>query len=207
MERIYPLDPGDSQLRVWQRGSRGHPPGALPDSPRGLRTRLGLRTLNGARPPAPAQLTDSADTQATKTQVSRIQARRTGILRDRWLPAARLQRGEHEAFAQRPALLAQKDQEQSCRSDRGSGDSDGTRGLGLLERPLPPAACSRTAAPSHLLAPSLPEAGLWLRAGEAAWRLCRSAVVLPPRTPASLCRCSVSDSLRNKLDGLECSCS
>ena len=194
MERIYPLDPrgipsytsGNGGL-----GGGGIPQGAHPDSPRGLRTRLGLRTLNGARPPpGPThRLGGHAGHQDPGEQDPSAPHIPPGPV----APSCPLATRENtKLLAQRPALLAQKDQEQSCRSDRGSGGSTGLGGLGAPERPLPPAA-PRDRGAFSLVGSFTPEAGLWLRAGEAARRLLLLCCgFTPPRTP-SLCRCSVSD--------------
>lgn len=77
-------------------------------------------------------------------------------------------------LAQLPALPAQNDPEQRCRSDRGSGGSGGLGGLGAPERPLPPAA-PRDRGAFSLVGSSTPEAGLWLRGGR---RLSEALVAL-----------------------------
>lgn len=82
-------------------------------------------------------------------------------------PSRPLATREKKLLAQRPALPAQNDPEQSCRSDRGSGGSGelgGLGGLGAPERPLPPAA-PRDRGAFSLVGSSTPEAGLWLRGG------------------------------------------
>lgn len=76
-------------------------------------------------------------------------------------PSRPLATREKQLLAQRPALPAQNDPEQSRRSDRGSGELGE---LGAPERPLPPAA-PRDRGAFSLVGSSTPEAGLWLRGG------------------------------------------
>lgn len=109
-------------------GSGGHPPGGAPRLPAGSAHPARPRhPMWRARPP-PGPLTDSADTQATKPKVSRIQTRRI-FPGDRLLPAAACNQREAEPLAQRPAQPAPKNPERSSLRDRGSGS--GARGFGL----------------------------------------------------------------------------
>lgn len=71
---------------------RWEPPGGAPRFPRALRTPLGLQDPKRRLRPSPGLLTDSADTQATKPKVSRIQARRI-FPREPAAPCRRLQPG------------------------------------------------------------------------------------------------------------------
>lgn len=146
-------------------GSGGHPPGGAPRFPAGSAdSARSLHPKRRARP-QPGPLTDSADTQATKPKVSRIQARRI-FPGARLLPAAALQRGKNEVSRPAPGAACAEGPEQSSRSDRDSGSgarAPGSRFL-LLRLRLRPG----NAAPSHLLVPTEPmpsccsgEAALW----------------------------------------------
>lgn len=105
-----------------------------------------------------------------------------------------------------PAKRAQRDSEQSSRSDHGSGSGAGLGVVRCLLLCLLPGPRLRlgNAAPSHLLVPAPLTPSCC--SGEAAlWSLSCSAVPLLrgllPRVAAQLLI------RRNKLDGLECSCS
>lgn len=129
---------------------------ALPDSrrPHGLYSASSTLYKRRARPP-PGPLTDSADTQATKPKVSRIQARR--IFPEVWLlPAAACNQGERKPLAQRLAQPAQKDPEQSSRGECGLGLGTPARGRSRILC-LPSGRRLRwgNAAPSHLLVSAL----------------------------------------------------
>lgn len=202
-ECIYPSRSRGTERRVCGWGG-GIPQVALPDSLRALQTPLGLEHPKRRACPPPGSLTDSADTQATKPKVSRIQARCI-FPGDRLLPADACNQDEAKPLAQRPAQPAQRNPKQSSRSDRGSGSGARAPGSGALACSHCPRLRPGTAAPSHLLVSAL--LTLSCRSREAAlWSSSCSAVVLLlrgllPRVAAQFLV------LRNKLDGLECSCS
>lgn len=99
---------------------RWEPPGGAPRFLPALRTLLGLEHPKRRAPPSPGLLTDSADTQATKPKVSRIQARRI-FPRGPADPAAACNQSGRKPLAQRPAQPAQRDLEQRSRNHGGSG--------------------------------------------------------------------------------------
>ena len=193
MERICPLDPrGIPSDTSGSGGLEGHPPGGAPQFPAGSAdsARLPHPKRRARPPPDPThRLGGHAGHQDPGEQDPSAPHIPPGPV----APSRPLATRENtKLLAQRPALLAQYDPEQSCRSDRCSGGSRGLGGLGAPERPLPPAA-PRDRGAFSLVGSSTPEAGLWLRAGEAARRiLLLCCGFTPPRTP-SLCRCSVSD--------------
>lgn len=107
-------------------GSGGHPPGGAPRFPTGSAdSARSLHPKRRARP-QPGPLTDSADTQATKPKVSRIQARRI-FPGARLLPATALQRGKNEVS--RPAPPAQKDRGRAAAATAARARELGLRAL------------------------------------------------------------------------------
>lgn len=173
---------------------RWEPPGGAPRFPPALWTPLGLQHPKRRARPPPGQLTDSADTQATKPKMSRIQARR--IFPEVWLlPAVACNQGETKPLAQHPAQPAQKDPEQSSRGDCGWGLETPARGSGALANPAP--ALGSSAAPGERGAFSLvgfctPDAELLLRGGCSLELFVLCCCFTPPRTPSSCCS-SASD--------------
>lgn len=121
--------PGSRALRlgVW-RGE--NPKVELPDSHGCCGLRSASSTPKWRARPSLGPLTDSADTQATKPKVSRIQARRI-FPEDRLGVAAGTESGT-KPLAQHRAQPAERDPEQSSRSDRGSGSGASARGSETL---------------------------------------------------------------------------
>lgn len=172
---------------------RWEPPGGAPRFPRALRTPLGLEHPKRCARPSPGLLTDSADTQATKPKVSKIQARHI-FPRGPAAPSRRLKKCSFLPSARRSPRRETWSRAAAATSAR-------AQGLPLRPRrhslPPPVIAPESSAAPRERSAFSLVgfctlDAELLLRGGCSLDLFLLCCCFTPPRTP-SPCRGSASD--------------